>query len=66
MKQRDERGMTTSEYAAGTVGTMCMGLVLCQFGVDGYFLSLLQGVYDQIQELFAGLSGSGWQWPWVA
>lgn len=35
MTIRDERGMATAEYTVGTLGAVCIALVLYKFGIDG-------------------------------
>jgi len=36
MTTRDERGMVTAEYTVGTLGAVCIALILCKCGmVDG-------------------------------
>lgn len=42
---RRERGMTTAEYAVGTLGAATCAAVLVHLGADGWF-------FDQLREIF--------------
>lgn len=42
---RGERGMTTAEYAVGTLGAATCAAVLVRLGGDGWF-------FDQLREIF--------------
>lgn len=43
---RREHGMTTAEYAVGTLGAATCAAVLVHLGADGWF-------FDQLREIFA-------------
>ncbi|MGQ2913042.1 DUF4244 domain-containing protein [Aeromicrobium sp.] len=43
---RREHGMTTAEYAVGTLGAATCAAVLVHLGADGWF-------FDQLREVFA-------------
>ncbi|MFT4187048.1 MAG: DUF4244 domain-containing protein [Aeromicrobium sp.] len=49
--RKDERGMSTSEYAVGTVGACSIGGVLVQIAQSDWFNDLLQGFFEQIPDL---------------
>ena len=49
--RRDERGMTTSEYAVGTVGACTVGGVLVQIAQSDWFNNMLKGFFDKIPTL---------------
>ena len=49
--RRDERGMTTSEYAVGTVGACTVGGVLVQIAQSDWFNNMLKGFFDKIPSL---------------
>ncbi len=51
---RDERGMTTSEYAVGTLGACTVGGVLVQIAQSDWFNALVKGVFEKIP-FIAGL-----------
>lgn len=44
-RSRDERGMTTAEYAVGTLGAATCAAVLVHLGADGWF-------FEQLREIF--------------
>lgn len=48
---RDERGMTTSEYAVGTVGACTVGGVLVQIAQSDWFNSMITGLFNKIPTL---------------
>ncbi|MDF1704779.1 MAG: DUF4244 domain-containing protein [Aeromicrobium sp.] len=50
-RRRDERGMTTSEYAVGTVGACTVGGVLVQIAQSDWFNSMIKGVFEKIPTL---------------
>lgn len=47
---RDERGMSTAEYAVGTVGACTIGGVLVKIGQSEWFGDLVKGVLDNITD----------------
>ncbi|WP_040320322.1 DUF4244 domain-containing protein [Aeromicrobium marinum] len=47
----DERGMTTAEYAVGTVGACTVGGVLVKIGQSEWFGDLVRGVLDKIPSI---------------
>lgn len=49
--RRNERGMTTSEYAVGTVGACGVGGVLYELASSGWFQNLLEGVIGKVTDL---------------
>jgi len=50
-RRRDERGMTTSEYAVGTVGACGVAGVLYELASNGFFQGLLTDVIGGIWDL---------------
>ncbi|HLK95986.1 MAG TPA: DUF4244 domain-containing protein [Nocardioidaceae bacterium] len=50
-RRRDERGMTTSEYAVGTVGACGVAGVLYELANTGFFQNLLTDVISGIWDL---------------
>ena len=48
---RDERGMTTSEYAVGTVGACGVGGVLYEIATSGWFADLFKDVIGGVVDL---------------
>lgn len=49
--RRDERGMTTSEYAVGTVGACTVGGVLVQIAQSDWFNNMITGLFNKIPTL---------------
>ncbi|GAA1747183.1 DUF4244 domain-containing protein [Aeromicrobium alkaliterrae] len=49
--RRDESGMTTSEYAVGTIGACTVGGVLVQIAQSEWFNNMIQSVFDKIPTL---------------
>ena len=47
-RSRRERGMTTSEYAVGTVGACTIGGVLVKIGQSDWFGEMVKGLIDKI------------------
>ena len=45
---RDEQGMSTSEYAVGTLGACTIGGVLVKIGQSDWFGDLVKGLFDKI------------------
>ena len=45
---RDDRGMTTSEYAVGTLGACTVGGVLVQIAQSDWFHDLVRSVFDNL------------------
>lgn len=45
---RDEAGMSTSEYAVGTLGACTIGGVLVKIGQSEWFGDLVKGLLDKI------------------
>ncbi len=45
---RDDRGMTTAEYAVGTVGACGVAGVLLQIAQSDWFSSLMQDIIGQV------------------
>ncbi|MGH3423908.1 MAG: DUF4244 domain-containing protein [Nocardioidaceae bacterium] len=43
---RDDRGMSTAEYAVGTVGACTIGGVLVKIGQSDWFGSFVKGIID--------------------
>ncbi len=54
-RRRDERGMSTSEYAVGTLGACTIGGVLVKIGQSDWFGDLVRDVLDNIPNLIPGL-----------
>ena len=50
-RRRDERGMTTSEYAVGTVGACGVAGVLYELAKTDFFQNLLSDVIGRIWDL---------------
>lgn len=48
---RDETGMSTSEYAVGTIGACTIGGVLVKIGQSEWFGDLVKGVLDKIPSI---------------
>ncbi len=48
IRSRRERGMTTSEYAVGTVGACTIGGVLVKIGQSDWFGEMVKGLIDKI------------------
>ena len=48
---RDERGMSTSEYAVGTIGACTIGGVLVKIGQSDWFGDLVKDVISNIPDL---------------
>lgn len=49
--RRGEAGMTTSEYAVGTLGACTIGGVLVKIGQSEWFGSLVRDLFDRIPSL---------------
>lgn len=50
MTARTDRGMTTAEYAVGTLGACTFALVLHRLGTDGTWLDLVREAIRQALE----------------
>lgn len=50
-RRRDERGMSTSEYAVGTLGACTVGGVLVKIGQSEWFGDLVRDVIERIPDL---------------
>lgn len=50
MHARDDRGMTTAEYAVGTVGACGLGGVLLQIAQSDWFSTLVQDIIGRAVE----------------
>lgn len=50
-RQRGERGMTTSEYAVGTVGACGIAGVLYELANTGFFRNLFSDVISKVWDL---------------
>ncbi len=48
MRARDDKGMTTAEYAVGTVGACGVAGVLLQIAQSDWFSSLMQDIIGQV------------------
>jgi hypothetical protein len=48
---RDEVGMSTSEYAVGTIGACTIGGVLVKIGQSEWFGDLVKGVLEKIPSI---------------
>ncbi|CAN5786327.1 hypothetical protein BH20ACT6_BH20ACT6_24550 [soil metagenome] len=48
---RDERGMTTSEYAVGTVGACGVGGILYTLATSGWFNDLFKNVINDLLDV---------------
>ena len=46
--KRDEQGMSTAEYAVGTVGACTLGSVLVKIGQSDWFGNLVKDLIDRI------------------
>ena len=53
-ERRDELGMTTAEYAVGTLGACTVGGVLVKIGQSDWFGDLVKDVIDDIPNLVQG------------
>jgi hypothetical protein len=49
--RRGERGMTTSEYAVGTLGACTIGGVLVKIGQSEWFGDLVKDLLDKIPSI---------------
>lgn len=54
-EQRREQGMTTAEYAVGTLGACTVGGVLVKVGQSEWFGELVRDVIDNIPNLLPNL-----------
>jgi hypothetical protein len=45
---RDDKGMTTSEYAVGTVGACSIAAILYQLARSDWFTGMLRGVFEDV------------------
>lgn len=54
---RDEAGLTTAEYAVGTLGACTIGGVLVEVGRSDWFGNLVQDVIGQIPQLIPSIGG---------
>ena len=50
-RRRDERGMSTAEYAVGTVGACTVGGVLVKIGQSEWFGDLVRDILSNIPDL---------------
>lgn len=48
---RDERGMSTSEYAVGTIGACTIGGVLVKVGQSEWFGALVRDLLENIPNI---------------
>ena len=48
---RGEAGMSTSEYAVGTVGACTIGGVLVKIGQSDWFGDLVRDLFDKIPDI---------------
>ncbi len=48
MRTRDDSGMTTAEYAVGTVGACGLGGVLLQIAQSDWFGTLVQDIIGRV------------------
>ncbi len=48
MRARDDKGMTTAEYAVGTVGACGLGGVLLQIAQSDWFSTLVQDIIGRV------------------
>jgi Protein of unknown function (DUF4244) len=46
--RRDDKGMTTSEYAVGTVGACSIAAILYQLARSDWFTGMLQGLFEDV------------------
>ncbi|MCR4513657.1 DUF4244 domain-containing protein [Aeromicrobium sp. 50.2.37] len=53
--RRQEQGMTTAEYAVGTLGACTVGGVLVKVGQSEWFGELVRDVIDNIPNLLPNL-----------
>lgn len=53
--RRQEQGMTTAEYAVGTLGACTVGGVLVKVGQSEWFGELVRDVIDNIPSLLPNL-----------
>ncbi|KAA1380774.1 DUF4244 domain-containing protein [Aeromicrobium fastidiosum] len=50
-RTRDEQGMSTSEYAVGTLGACTIGGVLVKIGQSEWFGDLVRDLFDKIPSI---------------
>lgn len=55
LSRRDERGMSTAEYAVGTVGACTIGGVLVKVGQSEWFGDIVKDVIENIPNVVGGL-----------
>lgn len=48
---RDDRGMSTSEYAVGTLGACTIGGVLVKIGQSEWFGDMVRDLFDKIPSI---------------
>jgi uncharacterized protein DUF4244 len=51
LRRRDERGMTTAEYAVGTVSACSFAGILYKILTSGFGEKLLQGLLDKVTDI---------------
>lgn len=51
MARKNDRGMSTAEYAVGTVGACTIGGVLVKVGQSEWFGDIVKGVIEQIPSI---------------
>lgn len=51
VRKAAEKGMSTAEYAVGTVGACTIGSVLVKVGQSEWFGRLVQGLIEKIPDL---------------
>lgn len=49
--ERDEAGLTTAEYAVGTLGAVTIAGVLLTLGASPWFFALLRTVLERVSDL---------------
>jgi len=51
LRDRDERGMTTAEYAVGTVSACSFAGILYKILTSGFGQQLLQGLLNKVMDI---------------
>jgi hypothetical protein len=51
LRRRDDRGMTTAEYAVGTVSACSFAGILYQIITSGFGQKLLEGLLDKVMDI---------------
>ena len=50
-RRRDERGMSTAEYAVGTIGACSVGGILVEVAQSDWFQNVVKGIFEGIPSI---------------